>query len=231
MRCVSSVYLVSSRLKVTSLLFRLLRTLFEMAREKSPSVIFFGEIESLSKREPNVDNSGSSEFEKELCKQLKSHRVENEGAIVVGETSAPWLLSADVKEMFDNAAYFTLPKAKARTEMFKHFIDSMNAISNIEFEELGRKSIGYSGADIYIAVQDAHMIPLREAQNARFFRGAEKGMLEPVLQHPPCPHWSTLNHKGESHRQKCKKCNVTNMSFDDVDPDKLKLLPVSMANV
>jgi vacuolar protein-sorting-associated protein 4 len=44
------------------------------------------------------------------------------------------------------------------------------ARGEIDFEELGRRSDGYSGADIGVLVRDAIMVPIRKVQQATHFK-------------------------------------------------------------
>lgn len=55
--------------------------------------------------------------------------------------------------------------------MFKLAIgDTPHELSQRDFQELGRMTEGYSGADINILVRDALMQPVRKVQTATHFR-------------------------------------------------------------
>lgn len=72
---------------------------------------------------------------------------------------------------FVKKIYIPLPEATARTEMFKiHLGNTPHSISEEEFRELGKRTDGYSGADIQVVVRDALMQPVRKVQTATHFR-------------------------------------------------------------
>ena len=54
--------------------------------------------------------------------------------------------------------------------MFKlHMGDTKSTLTDQDYEELGAKAEGYSGADIQIVVRDALMQPVRKVQHATHF--------------------------------------------------------------
>ncbi len=55
--------------------------------------------------------------------------------------------------------------------MFKlHLGDTPNSLTEPDMRELAKRTEGYSGADIGIAVRDALMQPVRKVQTATHFR-------------------------------------------------------------
>lgn len=69
--------------------------------------------------------------------------------------------------------YIPLPEAAARTQMFKiHLGDTPNALTQPDFEALGRRTDGFSGSDISVVVKDVLMEPVRKTQEATHFRRA-----------------------------------------------------------
>jgi len=69
--------------------------------------------------------------------------------------------------------YIPLPELAARAHMFKvHLGDTPHALTMSEFEELGRRTDGFSGSDINVIVKDVLMEPIRKTQEATHFRCA-----------------------------------------------------------
>ena len=55
--------------------------------------------------------------------------------------------------------------------MFKlHLGTTQNSLTDADFRDLGKKTEGYSGADISIIVRDALMQPVRKVQSATHFK-------------------------------------------------------------
>ncbi|EHB08561.1 Vacuolar protein sorting-associated protein 4B [Heterocephalus glaber] len=74
-------------------------------------------------------------------------------------------------EKFEKRIYIPLPEAHARAAMFKlHLGTTQNSLTEADFRELGKKTDGYSGADISIIVRDALMQPVRKVQSATHFK-------------------------------------------------------------
>lgn len=69
--------------------------------------------------------------------------------------------------------YIPLPEAPARAHMFKvHLGDTPHALTHQEFEELARRTEGFSGSDVNVVVKDVLMEPIRKTQEATHFRRA-----------------------------------------------------------
>lgn len=75
--------------------------------------------------------------------------------------------------------------------MFKlHLGSTPNSLSEGDFVTLGKKTDGYSGADISIIVRDALMQPVRKVQSATHFkrvRPSYRGLVLPLLPSLLCP--------------------------------------------
>lgn len=72
---------------------------------------------------------------------------------------------------FEKRIYIPLPEAHARTDMFKlHLGNTAHSLTDADFRDLGKKTNGYSGADISVIVRDALMQPVRKVQSATHFK-------------------------------------------------------------
>ena len=57
--------------------------------------------------------------------------------------------------------------------MFKvHLGDTPNSLTPADFEELGRRTQGFSGSDVNVVVKDVLMEPVRKTQEATHFKYA-----------------------------------------------------------
>lgn len=76
---------------------------------------------------------------------------------------------------FEKRIYIPLPEEHARSFMFKlHLGSTPNGLTDDNFVTLGKKTDGYSGADISIIVRDALMQPIRRVQSATHFKKVKK---------------------------------------------------------
>lgn len=72
---------------------------------------------------------------------------------------------------FEKRIYIPLPEEHARSFMFKLCLGTTpNSLTDADFITLGKKTEGYSGADISIIVRDALMQPVRKVQSATHFK-------------------------------------------------------------
>lgn len=91
--------------------------------------------------------------------------------MVLGATNIPWCLDSAIRRRFEKRIYIPLPEAPARKVMFKlHLGSTPHSLREEDFNELAKKSEGYSGADISIVVRDALMSPIRLIQSATHFK-------------------------------------------------------------
>ncbi|MEQ2166844.1 Vacuolar protein sorting-associated protein 4B [Goodea atripinnis] len=116
-------------------------------REKRPSIIFIDEIDSLC--------GSRNENESEAARRIKTEfLVQMQGD------------QEDVRRI-----YIPLPEDHARSFMFKlHLGSTPSELVEEDFVTLGKKTQGYSGADISIIVRDALMQPVRRVQSATHFK-------------------------------------------------------------
>lgn len=67
--------------------------------------------------------------------------------------------------------YIALPEEKARAHMFKvHLGDTPHTLTQPDYAELAKRTEGFSGSDIAVVVKDVLMEPVRQTQEAFFFR-------------------------------------------------------------
>lgn len=152
---------------------KLVKNLFEMAREQKPSIIFIDEIDSLTSSRSDNESESARRIKTEFLVQMQGVGNDNDGILVLGATNIPWVLDSAIRRRFEKRIYIDLPDAIARTHMFKMNLGKTpNNLSEQDYHELGRRTEGYSGSDISIVVRDALMQPVRKVQTATHFRKA-----------------------------------------------------------
>lgn len=150
---------------------RLVRSLFEIARMKAPSIIFIDEVDSLCSARGDGENESSRRIKTEFLVQMQGVGKGNEGILVLGATNIPWELDPAIRRRFEKRVYISLPDEAARTHMFKvHVGDTPNTLTEADFKTLGQRTAGFSGSDISVVVRDAMYEPLRTCQMATHFR-------------------------------------------------------------
>jgi len=150
---------------------KLVKNLFNLARENKPSIIFIDEVDSLCSARGDNDSEASKRIKTEFLVQMQGVGNDTDGILVLGATNIPWVLDSAIRRRFEKRIYIPLPEAPARADMFKLAIgDTPHELKPTDLQELGKLTQGYSGADINILVRDALMQPVRKVQTATHFR-------------------------------------------------------------
>uniref|UniRef100_A0A8C3CHV8 vesicle-fusing ATPase n=1 Tax=Cairina moschata TaxID=8855 RepID=A0A8C3CHV8_CAIMO len=150
---------------------KLVKNLFQLARENKPSIIFIDEIDSLCGSRSENESEAARRIKTEFLVQMQGVGVDNEGILVLGATNIPWVLDSAIRRRFEKRIYIPLPEQHARAAMFKlHLGSTPNRLTEADYRELGKRTEGYSGADISIIVRDALMQPVRIVQSATHFK-------------------------------------------------------------
>lgn len=150
---------------------KLVRTLFEMARENKPSIIFIDEIDSMCGSRTDSENDSTRRIKTEFLVQMQGVGKDTSGVLVLAATNIPWALDPAIRRRFERRVYIPLPDEMARLAMFKiHIGNTPNRLSQPDYEKLAKESDGYSGSDISILVRNALMEPVRTCQLATHFK-------------------------------------------------------------
>ncbi|KAG5577988.1 hypothetical protein H5410_058122 [Solanum commersonii] len=156
---------------------KLVSNLFQMARESAPSIIFVDEIDSLcGQRGEGNESEASRRIKTELLVQMQGVGHNDDKVLVLAATNTPYALDQAIRRRFDKRIYIPLPDLKARQHMFKvHLGDTPHNLSESDFEDLSRKTEGFSGSDVSVCVKDVLFEPVRKTQDAAFFTQTSNG--------------------------------------------------------
>lgn len=150
---------------------RLVKQLFNMARENKPSIIFIDEIDALCGPRGEGESEASRRIKTELLVQMDGVGRDSKGVLILGATNIPWQLDAAIRRRFQRRVHISLPDTPARMRMFELAVGSTPCeLNQADFKQLAQLSEGYSGSDISIAVQDALMQPIRKIQTATHYK-------------------------------------------------------------
>ncbi|MGH0115763.1 UNVERIFIED_CONTAM: hypothetical protein FKN15_046948 [Acipenser sinensis] len=142
---------------------KLVKNLFELARQHKPSIIFIDEVDSLCGSRNENESEAARRIKTEFLVQMQGVGNNNDGILVLGATNIPWVLDAAIRRRFEKRIYIPLPEEPARAQMFRlHLGNTPRNLSEADLRELAKKTQGYSGADISVIVRDALMQPVRK---------------------------------------------------------------------
>lgn len=150
---------------------RLVKQLFNLARENKPSIIFIDEIDALCGPRGEGESEASRRIKTELLVQMDGVGRDSKGVLILGATNIPWQLDAAIRRRFQRRVHISLPDQPARMRMFELAVGSTPCeLQADDYRALAKYSEGYSGSDIAIAVQDALMQPVRKIQTATHYK-------------------------------------------------------------
>ncbi|KLT43753.1 putative ATPase [Cutaneotrichosporon oleaginosum] len=171
---------------------RLVKQLFQMARENKPAIIFIDEIDSLTGTRGEGESEASRRIKTEFLVQINGVGNDDTGVLVLGATNIPWQLDPAIKRRFEKRIYIPLPDAEARRRMFELNIGTTpHGLVPADFKHLAAITDGYSGSDIAVIVRDALMQPVRKVLAATHFREIDvevekDGITQTVKKLTPC---------------------------------------------
>ncbi len=143
---------------------RAVRETFRKAKQASPAIIFFDEIDSVApKRGVSFDSRVTERVISQILTELDGLE-ELEDVVVVAATNRPDMIDEALLRpgRFDRLIYVRPPDDEEREEIFKIHLKGKPLAEDVDLRELARKSGGYVGSDIEAICREAVMLALRE---------------------------------------------------------------------
>lgn len=144
---------------------RLVRELFVMAREHSPSIIFMDEIDSIGSSRMEGKN-GDSEVQRtmlELLNQLDGFESTQSIKVIMATNRIDILDDALLRPgRIDRKIEFPPPDESARADILKIHSRKMNLTRGINLKVIAEKTNNCSGAELKAVCTEAGMFALRE---------------------------------------------------------------------
>ena len=127
---------------------RRISTLFDDARNNSPSIIFIDELDAIGLTRSFQSIRGDvSEVVTALLGEL-DQTAETSGVIVIGATNAVSLIDPAIKNRFDTVFEFALPNLEERLSILQYYSKRLPLEIEINMQEVARMTDGFSGRDL-----------------------------------------------------------------------------------
>ncbi len=147
---------------------RLVRDLFEMAREREPAVIFIDEIDAIAARRTESKTSGDAEVQRtmmQLLSEMDGFDERGDIRIIAATNRFDMLDQAILRPgRFDRLIEVPEPDAGGRERIFAIHSRGMNVAEGVEFEDLAAETQGFSGAEIESVCTEAGMFAIRDGR-------------------------------------------------------------------
>jgi len=144
---------------------RIVRELFEMAREKAPAIVFIDEIDSIGAKRLEIATSGDREVQRTLMQLL----AELDGFDPIGDVKVIAATNrVDILDdallrpgRFDRIIEIPMPSKESREAIFRIHTRRMNLADGIDFDSLAGRTEETTGADIKAICMEAGMFAIR----------------------------------------------------------------------
>lgn len=142
------------------------RDMFREAKRNSPCLIFIDELDAVGRQRGAGLGGGNDEREQTLNQLLVEMDgfADNSGIIVMAATNRddvldPALLRAG---RFDRQITVDLPDRLGREAIFKVHARGKTIDKNVDFMQISKRTVGFSGADIESILNDAAILAIRD---------------------------------------------------------------------
>ena len=146
-----------------------IRKVFEKARQASPCIIFFDEIDAMApKRGRNFDTGVTERMVNQLLTEIDGLQELND-VIVIAATNRPDIIDPALLRpgRFDRIILTPVPDDKSRLQILHIHTEKMPLTKDVDLNILAEKTQNYVGADIESLCREAAILALRIDMNAK----------------------------------------------------------------
>jgi transitional endoplasmic reticulum ATPase len=141
------------------------REIFRKARQASPCIVFFDEIDAIAPTRGALgsDSHVTERVISQLLTELDGLEVLSD-VIIIAATNRPDIIDAALLRpgRFDRLLYVPPPDKEARTQIFKIHTSKKPLADDVNIDTLAAQTEGYTGADIAGLASAAVMLALRQ---------------------------------------------------------------------
>jgi 26S proteasome regulatory subunit T2 len=145
---------------------KLVRELFRVADESSPSIVFIDEIDAVGSKRFESSSGGTKEIQRtmlELLNQLDGFDERGDVKVIMATNRIESLDPALIRPgRIDRKIEFPLPDIKTKRMIFKIHTGRMSLSDDVDLEVFVMSKDDLSGADIKAVCSEAGMLALRE---------------------------------------------------------------------
>ncbi len=146
------------------------RDLFKQANEKAPCIVFIDEIDTIGKKRDGGGFSGNDEREQTLNQLLTEMDGFDgkKGVVILAATNRPESLDQALLRpgRFDRRIPVELPDLKGRVAILRVHGKNVKLDSSVDFDTIGRATVGASGAELANIVNEAALRAVRQGRGA-----------------------------------------------------------------
>lgn len=148
--------------------------LFELAKEKSPSVLLIDEMDSLGRKRTGKESETERRIKTEFLKQMDQIKECPEKVCVFATTNMPWEMDVAALRRFERKILVPMPDRETRKKIMMLHAGTHHSLTDQDFDYLAEQTEGYSGSDLSTLINDGLMRPIKQLRQATHFRRVEK---------------------------------------------------------
>ena len=136
---------------------RKLHALFEKARQNTPAVMFFDEIEALGGKRQYTREGTWSKLVSQFLSEMDGFTRNNSGVLILGATNLPWAVDSAFRRpgRFDRVLFVPPPDRAAREASLEILLADRPTSGRNDLDKVAGRTSGFSGADLENVVESA----------------------------------------------------------------------------
>lgn len=147
---------------------KMMKTLFEMAAKRAPSIIFIDEIDSLLSERKSDQNEASLRLKTEFLAGFDGVQTNSKAhVLVIGATNRPEELDLAALRRFSKRIFVDMPDFQARFTLLTQLLSKHGSpLPKEDLMLVAKATAGYSASDLTNLARDAAFGPIRDIPNA-----------------------------------------------------------------
>jgi SpoVK/Ycf46/Vps4 family AAA+-type ATPase len=144
---------------------RRLHELFENARRRAPTVLFFDELDALGQRRTEIRGAAIRTTINQLLSELDGFGGRNDQVFFLAATNHPWDIDPALRRpgRFDRLVFVAPPDLPARQNLLELKLKGRPIANRIDYARLLKASEGFSGADLAAVVELATELTIQKS--------------------------------------------------------------------
>jgi SpoVK/Ycf46/Vps4 family AAA+-type ATPase len=143
---------------------RKLHEIFDQARRNRPCVLFFDEVDALAASRSAMVHHAGRNLINQFLSEMDGIESDNDGVLILAATNAPWHVDSAFRRpgRFDRILFVPPPDRVARAAILRIHTTG-KPVADIDYEQVAKKTDGFSGADLKAVVDVAIEAKLKQA--------------------------------------------------------------------
>jgi len=145
-----------------------MRKIFERARQVSPCIVFFDEIDAIAGRRGSDSNKVTERVLNQMLSEMDGLE-DMKDILVIAATNRPDMLDTALLRpgRFDKILLVNAPSQEGREHILKIHTKEMPLKKDVRLNDLAKETEGFTGADLEALAREAAMVALRENMNSK----------------------------------------------------------------